>query len=54
MRAVVVVASNRAAAGVYEDRGGTVLVDGLREMGFAVDGPVGGPGCGHGAPSFCR
>ena len=33
-------ASNRAAAGVYEDRGGPILVDGLRAMGFAVDGPV--------------
>ena len=40
MRALVVTASNRAAAGVYEDRGGPVLVDGLLAMGFAVDGPV--------------
>lgn len=39
-RALVVTASNRAAAGVYADRGGPVLVDGLRAMGFAVDGPV--------------
>jgi molybdenum cofactor synthesis domain-containing protein len=39
-RALVVTASNRAAAGVYEDRGGPVLVEGLRAMGFAVDGPV--------------
>ena len=39
MRAVVVVASNRAAAGVYADRGGPVLVDGLRSLGFEVDGP---------------
>ena len=39
-RALVVTASNRAAAGVYQDRGGPVLVDGLRGMGFAVDGPV--------------
>lgn len=39
-RALVVTASNRAAAGVYEDRGGPVLVDGLRAMGFEVDGPV--------------
>jgi len=35
----VVVASNRAAAGVYADRGGPVLVAGLRELGFDVDGP---------------
>lgn len=40
MRALVVTVSNRAAAGVYEDRGGPVLVDGLREMGAEVDGPV--------------
>lgn len=39
-RALVVTASNRAAAGVYQDAGGPVLVDGLREMGFDVDGPV--------------
>jgi molybdenum cofactor synthesis domain-containing protein len=39
-RALVVTASNRAAAGVYADRGGPVLVDGLRAMGFEVDGPV--------------
>jgi len=35
----VVTASNRAAAGVYTDRGGPVLVEGLRAMGFDVDGP---------------
>lgn len=39
MRGLVVVASNRAAAGVYADRGGPVLVQGLRELGFDVDGP---------------
>ncbi len=39
-RALVVTASNRAAAGVYADTGGPVLVDGLRELGFVVDGPV--------------
>ena len=38
-RALVVVASNRAAAGVYADRGGPLLVDGLRALGFTVDGP---------------
>jgi molybdenum cofactor synthesis domain-containing protein len=37
---LVITASNRAAAGVYEDRGGPILVDGLRAMGFAVDGPL--------------
>jgi molybdenum cofactor synthesis domain-containing protein len=40
MRALVVTASNRAAAGVYSDTGGPVLVEGLRGMGFDVDGPV--------------
>ncbi len=39
-RALVVTASNRAAAGVYEDRGGPVLAEGLRAMGFTVDGPL--------------
>lgn len=36
----MVTASNRAAAGVYEDRGGPVLAEGLRLLGFAVDGPL--------------
>ncbi len=39
-RALVVVASTRAAAGTYEDRSGPILVDGLRQLGFDVDGPV--------------
>jgi molybdenum cofactor synthesis domain-containing protein len=38
-RALVVTVSNRAAAGVYADRGGPILADGLRELGFKVDGP---------------
>ncbi|MFF9481256.1 molybdenum cofactor biosynthesis protein B [Streptomyces sp. NPDC014733] len=38
-RALVVTASNRAAAGVYPDRGGPLLVEGLTAMGFTVDGP---------------
>jgi molybdenum cofactor synthesis domain-containing protein len=38
-RAVVVTASNRASAGVYEDRSGQVLAEGLRTLGFAVEGP---------------
>ncbi len=33
MKAVVIVASNRAAAGVYEDTGGPLLVKGLQELG---------------------
>ncbi|MFJ4621477.1 molybdenum cofactor biosynthesis protein B [Streptomyces sp. NPDC088812] len=38
-RALVVTASNRAAAGVYEDSGGPLIADGLARFGFAVDGP---------------
>jgi molybdenum cofactor synthesis domain-containing protein len=38
-RALVVTASNRASAGVYEDRGGPLIADGLRGFGFTVDGP---------------
>jgi cyclic pyranopterin phosphate synthase len=38
-RALAVTASNRAAAGVYADKGGPLLAEGLRAMGFAVDGP---------------
>ncbi len=37
--ALVVTASNRASAGVYEDKGGPLIVEGLTAMGFAVDGP---------------
>jgi molybdenum cofactor synthesis domain-containing protein len=39
-RALVVTVSNRASAGVYEDRSGPVLVEGLQALGFLVDGPV--------------
>ncbi|WNI15888.1 MogA/MoaB family molybdenum cofactor biosynthesis protein [Streptomyces sp. ITFR-21] len=37
--ALAVTASNRAAAGIYEDRGGPLVVAALEELGFAVDGP---------------
>ena len=39
MKALVVTVSNRAASGVYEDRGGPIASAGLLEMGFEVDGP---------------
>jgi molybdenum cofactor synthesis domain-containing protein len=39
-RARVVVASNRAAAGVYPDRTGPVIADWLRERGYDVPEPV--------------
>ena len=38
-RALVVTASNRAAAGIYEDRSGKLLAAGLAELGFGVEGP---------------
>ncbi|MFI7341832.1 molybdenum cofactor biosynthesis protein B [Streptomyces sp. NPDC050085] len=38
-RALVVTASNRAAAGVYEDKGGPLIAEGLKKMGFHVEGP---------------
>lgn len=38
--AAVVVASNRAAAGVYADETGPLIVDALRELGFTVDAAV--------------
>jgi molybdenum cofactor synthesis domain-containing protein len=40
LRAEVVVASNRAAAGVYEDTTGPLIVEFLRELGFAIGDPV--------------
>jgi molybdenum cofactor synthesis domain-containing protein len=39
VRALAVTVSNRASAGVYEDKGGPLVAEGLRAMGFAVDGP---------------
>jgi molybdenum cofactor synthesis domain-containing protein len=40
VRARVIVASNRAAAGVYADTSGPLLVAGLRELGCDVADPV--------------
>jgi molybdenum cofactor synthesis domain-containing protein len=41
IRALAITVSNRAAAGVYEDRSGPVLVEGLRAAGCdVVDGPL--------------
>jgi molybdenum cofactor synthesis domain-containing protein len=39
VKALVVSVSNRASAGVYDDRTGPVLVAGLGQLGFDVDGP---------------
>ncbi|MFI6639344.1 molybdenum cofactor biosynthesis protein B [Streptomyces sp. NPDC050504] len=38
-RALVVTASNRASAGVYADKGGPLVAEGLTALGFAVEGP---------------
>ncbi len=40
IRARVIVASNRAAAGVYTDTSGPLLVAGLRQLGCEVDEPI--------------
>ena len=40
IRALVVTVSNRASAGVYEDKSGPVLAGLLATAGCAVDGPV--------------
>jgi len=40
VKAVVVTASNRAAAGVYADRSGPLIVSWLEERGFEVSDPV--------------
>lgn len=39
-RALVITVSTRAASGVWDDRSGPVLRDGLAAMDLAVDGPV--------------
>ncbi|WP_203782741.1 MogA/MoaB family molybdenum cofactor biosynthesis protein [Paractinoplanes rishiriensis] len=40
VRALVIVASNRAAAGVYADTSGPRLVAGLRDLGCEVGDPI--------------
>jgi molybdenum cofactor synthesis domain-containing protein len=40
VRALVVTVSNRAAAGVYSDRGGPIIVERLAGLGADVDGPL--------------
>ena len=40
MKAAVIVASNRAAAGVYADTSGPLLVAGLRDLGCEVGDPI--------------
>lgn len=38
--ALVITASTRAAAGVYADKSGPIIVAALSELGFTVSGPV--------------
>jgi molybdenum cofactor synthesis domain-containing protein len=38
--ALVITVSTRAAAGVYEDKSGPIIVDALHDLGFRVAGPV--------------
>jgi molybdenum cofactor synthesis domain-containing protein len=40
VKALVIVASNRAAVGVYADTSGPLLVSGLRELGADVADPI--------------
>jgi molybdenum cofactor synthesis domain-containing protein len=40
VKAVVIVASNRASAGVYADTSGPLLVAGLRDLGCEVGEPI--------------
>lgn len=40
MRALVLTVSTRAAHGVYEDRSGPVILAGLGDLAFDVDGPT--------------
>jgi molybdenum cofactor synthesis domain-containing protein len=40
IRARVIVASNRAAAGIYADTSGPLLVDGLRGLGCEIGDPL--------------
>jgi molybdenum cofactor synthesis domain-containing protein len=39
-RAIVITCSTRAATGVYEDRGGRLIVEALRAQGLEVDDPT--------------
>ena len=43
IRALAITVSNRAAAGIYEDRSGPILAGLLKEAGCSVDGPLVGP-----------
>jgi len=36
-RAAVITASNRAFKGIYEDRSGQILLQGLKDLGYEID-----------------
>jgi molybdopterin biosynthesis enzyme MoaB len=36
-RAAVITASNRAFKGVYEDKSGQILLEGLKSLGYQID-----------------
>jgi molybdenum cofactor synthesis domain-containing protein len=40
LRALVITASTRAAAGAYEDRSGPIVAESLAQLGFSVTGPL--------------
>jgi molybdopterin biosynthesis enzyme MoaB len=39
-RSLVITVSDRASAGMYADKGGPLIVSGLTDAGFEVDGPI--------------
>ncbi len=40
LKAAIITASNRASRGIYEDKSGEILAEGLKALGFDVSGPV--------------
>ena len=40
LNAAVITASSRASRGIYEDKSGEILAEGLRALGFQVSAPV--------------
>lgn len=40
LNAAIITASNRASRGIYEDKSGEILAEGLRSLGFTVAAPI--------------
>jgi len=40
LKAAIITASNRASRGIYEDKSGEILAEGLKALGFDVSGPI--------------